>query len=249
MRYIPTSDETVERLKKQAKKLQRTGAGKHADLLNRVAKQSGYDHWHHVIQCHGRGKASHAITTLRAECEAIIVAELAGKVKIVVTGPEIGIGPFVLFSSGVGDAWLLNHEEQLGMRLVWQGERVELGLSEDPTRLEIEFDGHYELLGDFFSVETHVEGVGARAIGGYPLAELRPILDGARSSLMKFAEVMGQFDTVEMTEDVVARMMKKGYSEEELLSLKAEGYRYSPARDALLGPVMSSDDEDFAESD
>ncbi len=29
MRYIPTSDETIDRLKKQAKKLQRSGAGKH----------------------------------------------------------------------------------------------------------------------------------------------------------------------------------------------------------------------------
>lgn len=31
MRHIPTPDETVERLKKQAKKLQRSGAGKHAE--------------------------------------------------------------------------------------------------------------------------------------------------------------------------------------------------------------------------
>lgn len=48
MRYLPTPDEVVERLKKQAKKLQRSGAGKHSDLLNRIAKQAGYDHWHHV---------------------------------------------------------------------------------------------------------------------------------------------------------------------------------------------------------
>ena len=45
MRYIPTPDEVVEHLKKQAKKLQRSGAGKHSDLLNRVAKQAGYAHW------------------------------------------------------------------------------------------------------------------------------------------------------------------------------------------------------------
>ena len=40
MRYISTSDEVVEHLKKQAKKLQRSGAGKHSELLNRVAKQA-----------------------------------------------------------------------------------------------------------------------------------------------------------------------------------------------------------------
>jgi hypothetical protein len=48
MRYIPTPGETVERLKKQAKELQRSGADKHSDLPNCVAKQAGYDHWHHV---------------------------------------------------------------------------------------------------------------------------------------------------------------------------------------------------------
>ena len=47
-------------------------------------------------------------------------------------------------------------------------------------------------------------------------------------------------------------MIKKGWSEEEVLKLKAEGYRYSPGRDSLLGPSMSSDiiedlDEDHAD--
>ena len=50
MRYIPTSDAVVERLRKQAKKVQRSGGGKHTDLLNKVAKAAGYDHWHHVVQ-------------------------------------------------------------------------------------------------------------------------------------------------------------------------------------------------------
>lgn len=37
-------------------------------------------------------------------------------------------------------------------------------------------------------------------------------------------------------------MTKKGWSPEEVLKLKAEGYCYSPGRDTLLGPVMSSGD-------
>ena len=57
IRYIPTSDKTVERLKKQAKTLQRSGAGKHSDLHNRVAKQAGYDPWHHVFKCNETGAA------------------------------------------------------------------------------------------------------------------------------------------------------------------------------------------------
>lgn len=48
--YISTPDKTIERLKKQAKTLQRSGVGKHYDLLNSVAKQGGYDKWHHAVK-------------------------------------------------------------------------------------------------------------------------------------------------------------------------------------------------------
>jgi hypothetical protein len=45
-------------------------------------------------------------------------------------------------------------------------------------------------------------------------------------------------------------MVKKGWPEEEVLKLKADGFRYSPARDSLLGPLVSSDDmEDTGDKD
>ena len=66
------------------------------------------------------------------------------------------------------------------------------------------------------------------------------------------ASVIGQYDATDIDDQVVAQMIKKGWSEEEVLKLKAEGYRYSPGRDSLLGPSMSSDiiedlDEDHAD--
>ena len=51
MRFIPTTPDKVEALKKQAKRLQRTGRGKHTELLDRVARGAGYEHWHHVLIC------------------------------------------------------------------------------------------------------------------------------------------------------------------------------------------------------
>jgi len=44
-------------------------------------------------------------------------------------------------------------------------------------------------------------------------------------------------------------MVRKGGSEEEVLKLKAEGFRYSPGRDSLLGPIMSSDDTENLDED
>lgn len=249
MRYIPTSDAAVELLRKQAKKLQRTGAGKHTDLLNKAAKAEGYDHWHHVVQCNENTKAATQMRSIREECEAIIAAEQRGVVKIVTTQAGVACPPFVLFSTGIGDAWLLEPDEQLAMCLVWQGAREEIGISEDPSRIEVAWDGAYELLGDFFRLETNNPKIGDRAIGGYPLVDVRKMLDEAQSTMTKMASVIGQFDAVEITAEVVAQMVKMGWSVEEVLKMKAEGFRYSPGRDSLMSPIASSDDEGFEEDE
>ena len=245
MRYIPTPDETVERLKKQAKKLQRSGAGKHSELLNRVAKQAGYDHWHHVVKCNENAKAVAQMRSIRDECEAIIAAELRGLAKAVTTSNGVACPSFVLFSTGIGDAWLLEPDEALAMCLVWQGKRQAIGLHDDPARLEVEWDCAYELLGDFFNVESDHPIIGTRAIGGYPLHEVRKLLDRAQSAMMKMASVIGQVDALEITSEVVVQMAKQGWSESDLMRMKAEGWRYSPSRNSLLGPVMTEEDFDL----
>lgn len=48
------------------------------------------------------------------------------------------------------------------------------------------------------------------------------------------APVIGRYDALELDDQAVAQMIEKGWSEDEVLKLKAEGYRYSPGRDSLL---------------
>lgn len=245
MRYIATPDEVVERLKKRAKKLQRSGAGKHSELLNRVAKQAGYDHWHHVVQCNEAAKTTTELRTIRGECEAIAAAELRGEVKGVVTGPELRVGPFVLFSTGIGDAWLLEPDEQLAMCLVWRGERQDIGITDDPARMEIPWDGEYELLGDFFRITSDHPEIGERAVGGYPLTVVRQLIDRVQSFEAKFGAVIEQTDAVELTEEVISTLLAKGrWSRDELRAMQEQGFRYSPGRDSLLGPTFSSEDDE-----
>ena len=123
MRYIPTSAATVDSLKKQAKKLQRKAGGKHADLLNRVAKSAGYDHWHHVTLCVKQAEAQRGLGALEAECEAAVRAARDGRDVIVLTGPEVVAVPLILLASQ-GDAWLLDPEENLALCLMFRGERM-----------------------------------------------------------------------------------------------------------------------------
>lgn len=49
----------------------------------------------------------------------------------------------------------------------------------------------------------------------------------------KFDAVIAHTDAVEITPDVVAQMMMKGFTEAELLKFKAEGFRHSPTRNSV----------------
>jgi len=85
---------------------------------------------------------------------------------------------------------LLEPDERLAMCLLWHGEREVVGISEDPSRIEVAWDGEYELLGGFFHVETDNSKIGERAIAGYPLDAVRKALDSAQSTVTKMASVM-----------------------------------------------------------
>lgn len=243
MRFIPTFDARVDSLKKKAKQLQRKGGGKHADLLNRVAKSAGYDHWHHVVLCHKRTTAKRGAEALLAECIAIQEAERLGEVKVVMTGPEVGVGPFVLFSTGIGDAWMLDPEDGGAACLVWRSEVRPARITETPRHIEIGWDGGYELLGAFMQVMTEADGIGSRAVAGYPLDLVRDLIDRALSFERKFAAVIQQEDALEMTEEVIAQVVRLGWDESKVREFAAQGFRYSPSRNTMLSPIVTSDDD------
>ena len=87
MKFIPTSTFTVEQLKKQAKKLQRSKGGKHTDLLNVVAKQANYLHWHHVTLC-AQHTANLGPNSLSAECFYLLEKVRRDENVLIRTGPE-----------------------------------------------------------------------------------------------------------------------------------------------------------------
>jgi len=239
MHFIPTYPSKVKNLKKQAKRLQREGAGSHVSLLDQVAQSAGYDHWNHVTKCLEETERTQAARGLLAEIEAVIRAEQAGEVRIVRTGPEATRSqPFVLFSTGTGDAWLLEPTHDRAICLVWRGERQQAHIKDLPTKIEILWDGTFELRGEFFIVETEHPEIGARAIAGFPLDRLRPYLEASRSVERKFDEIIGQEDTVPLTPDVVAHLTKTGWDAKQLTAAARQGARYSPARDSVLFPPV-----------
>ena len=239
MRFIVTTEQTVEQFKKQAKKLQRKGSGTHSDLLNKVARAAGYDHWHHVTLCLERTRQKNSALSLAEEIEGITRAAREGIGKLVVTGPGASASqPFVLFSTTDGDAWLLDPDEYSACCLRWREVDQQSPIANHAEGLAVEWDGPFELLGDFFKVETEHPEIGRRAIAGYPIDELRHAITRAQSVDRKIADIFGQDGAVDLTEDVIQQLISRGWSEEQLRLGAQEGARYSPMRNTLLYPAV-----------
>lgn len=244
MRFIKTTPAQVEALKKQAKRIQRNGGGKHADLLNRVARSAGYDHWHHVRLCLAETEQIKGSRQLLPEVEAIIQSALAGKGKIVATGPEtLASRQFVLFATEDGDAWLLDPEEDKVLCLVWHGERQEVVIQDLPTQIKILWHGGFELNGPFFAVSTDHPGVGSRYIAGYPLDTLRETLERVRSADKRIEQIFGREDVVAITPEIIRQLVGQGWAEAALLEAVRAGAQYSPSRNTVLYPAVFGEDE------
>lgn len=246
MRYIPTSASTVDALKKQAKKLQRKGGGKHVDLLNRVAKSAGYEHWHHVTLCLESFEKQRGVEALNSECDLVVRAAQDGIEKIIVTGKEVLPVPFVLFASQ-GDAWLLDPDENLALCLALKGQPLKRDFRDTPRQIEVAWDAEFELNGDSFVVDSDNPVIGTRVILGYPIAELRPHIDRAQSFHKRFATLIAQEDAVALTPDLVERLASKGWDRKVIADAIQHGARYSPSRDSIITPPIVGgfdDDED-----
>lgn len=247
MRYIPTSAATVDSLKKQAKRLQRKAGGKHADLLNRVAKSAGYDHWHHVTLCLKQGEARRELGALEAECEAAVRAASEGRDLVVVTGPEVVSVPLVLLASQ-GDAWLLDPEENLALCLMFRGERMNWSFRDTDRQIGITWDGAFDLDGKGFVVTTEQPAIGARVIAGYPVDELRAQLERAQSLPKRIDAIFNQDGAEDLTPELIDRLVSQGWERKRLEEGARAGARYSRSRDSLLLPAMAGgfdDDDDF----
>lgn len=240
MSHIPTTAAKVKILKKQAKRLGLTDKRKHVELLDVVAQSAGYHHWHHVVECEQATAARGRTRGILAEIDAIIAAELAGEVRIVVTGPEATTAqPFLLVATGIGDAWMLDPVKNQALCLVWQGERQQVTVRDLPTRIELMWDGVFELRGQFFFVDTHHDEIKTRAVAGYPTDQLRQILDELQPVEDKADAIFNPTEAVPLTPEIIQQLVASGWSRAQLEEAARQGARYSPSRDSVLFPPVS----------
>jgi hypothetical protein len=121
-----------------------------------------------------RGSAQHWKVGLRSETSCWQVCLQRVPKDAVHAGRSdarvVTLGQLVFFSTQTGDAWLLDPEDHLALPLAQDGRRLPVQIVETATRFAIEWPASYRFEGDAFIV---TDGSGARAIFGYPMADLR----------------------------------------------------------------------------
>src|SRR5260370_18381819 len=60
-------------------------------------------------------------------------------------GRVVTIGQLTLFSSETGDAWIIDREDHLALRLARQGDPEPFHIEETDTSFAINWNGHYRL--------------------------------------------------------------------------------------------------------
>ena len=182
MRFIPTSDITVERIKNRAKSLKNKQGGKHAECLDRAAQMAGYVHWHHLLECHKATKRF-GTTSFSNECFSVMEAARKGICKCVVTGSDTSTHVwFVLFSTYDGDAWALEPQEQLYLKLMDAGIDTETRFCEDETRIYADWEGEYEYNpnGLIFLSENPDGSIHRVLKAGVPYMDIPPVIENVK---------------------------------------------------------------------
>ncbi len=86
-------------------------------------------------------------------------------------GRVVTIGQLTLFSSETGDAWIIDREDHLALRLARQGDPEPFHIEETDTSFAIDWKGHYRIEGAAF-VYTDRDTGRTTTVIGYPTDKL-----------------------------------------------------------------------------
>ena len=86
-------------------------------------------------------------------------------------GRVVTIGQLTLFSSETGDAWIIDREDHLALRLARQGDPEPFHIEETEASFLIDWKGHYRIEGTAF-IYTDRDTGRVTTVIGYPTNKL-----------------------------------------------------------------------------
>jgi len=118
----------------------------------------------------GRKKIKRGVSAQRVPAKDLWIADEIRYIQSRAAARDarlVTIGSVAFFSTETGDAWVLDPEDHLAVRLARDGTPEEVYFEENETNFSIEWKGSYRIEGDTF---LYVDRVGNRhiAIAGYP---------------------------------------------------------------------------------
>ena len=116
----------------------------------------------------GTGKRSVDSKSLRLTDEVRYIQRRAASHD----GRVVTIGQLVLFSTDIGDAWLLDPADQFAARLARDGDPEPVHIEENDTTFAIGWKGRYRIEGPAFIYVDHDTGQ-LSTILGYPTHQLK----------------------------------------------------------------------------
>jgi hypothetical protein len=128
-----------------------------------------------------RGKARHPAGGQRQTRESLNLAKEVHTIQRRAAdqdGRIVSIGPLVFFSTDTGDAWMLQPEDHLAVRLARGGDPLPVLIEETEERFAIGWQGRFHLDGDMFVYEDNASGR-LTAISGYPVRQLVRVITAA----------------------------------------------------------------------
>jgi hypothetical protein len=128
-----------------------------------------------------RGKARHQPGSQRQTRESLNLAKEVRTIQRRAADQDgciVSIGPLVFFSTNTGDAWMLEHEDHLAVRLARGGDQLPVLIEETDDRFAIGWQGRFHFDGDMFVYEDNASGR-LSAISGYPVKQLLRVISSA----------------------------------------------------------------------
>jgi hypothetical protein len=241
MRFIVTSETLVEKFKQEAKRVKRKHKGTHADALDRVARQYGYNHWHHVMAC-AKQTASEGMT-IAAACEDYVERAKAKRNRVGGKDLNPEDPPLVLFSTEEGDAWVVHPVARKALCLCWRGERQDFKIQEDRKGVAVIWDSDFRPAENFgFAVDSQNPKVGKQVIFGYPIEAIERVADPYRYTPEIRHIFLGE-GLEPITDALIDELVASGWTRERLIEARELGHSYSRPRNTIITQIMSSDDE------
>ena len=128
-----------------------------------------------------RGKAQPQLASQRQTRESLNLAKEVRTIQRRAAdqdGRIVTIGPLVFFSTRTGDAWMLEPEDHLAVRLARAGDALPVLIEETDDRFAIGWQGRFHFDGDSFVYEDNASGR-VSAISGYPVKQLLRAISAA----------------------------------------------------------------------